>query len=117
MSHNPQQSRNIRSGRRIFSEHPYFIRNNLDNYPIYHSNRINNRRVRFSSSNQIYSDVSCLNCILIIKFNYIKLFKCRVTFNILEHHRICIVKKINKTYGVQNHHQGREATGPFFHRA
>lgn len=74
ISHNPQQSRNIRSGRRIFSEHPYFIRNNLDNYPIYHPNRINNRRVRFSSSNQIYSDVSCLNVILINKFNFIKLF-------------------------------------------
>lgn len=60
VSHSPQQSRHFRSGRRIFTEHPYFLRNNLDNYPIYNSSRVNNRRVRFSSSNQIYDDVSFL---------------------------------------------------------
>ena len=56
MTHTTQQLRNNRSGRRSrrFTEHPYFIRNNLD------SNSSNNRtifrRVHFSSTNRGYDD-------------------------------------------------------------
>lgn len=54
-----QPTRVLRSGRRTFSDQPYFIRNNLDNHPVHYPSRTNNRRVRFSSLNQIYnSEVS-----------------------------------------------------------
>ncbi|XP_029346933.1 E3 ubiquitin-protein ligase siah-1 isoform X3 [Acyrthosiphon pisum] len=50
------QLRNPRSGRRSrrFTDHPYFIRNNLDNNPP--NNRTIHRRVRFSSTNRGYND-------------------------------------------------------------
>lgn len=57
MAQTPQQLRNSRSGRRSrrYTEHPYFIRNNLDNNPS--NNRTHyNRRVRFSSTNRGYND-------------------------------------------------------------
>jgi len=57
MTHAPQHSRNYRSGRRSrrFTEHPFFLRNNLDNSS---SNaRTFNRRVRFSSTNRGYNDL------------------------------------------------------------
>ncbi|XP_022173584.1 uncharacterized protein LOC111036019 isoform X2 [Myzus persicae] len=56
MSHAIHQLRNSRSGRRSrrFTEHPYFIRNNLDNNPS--NSRTIHRRVRFSSTNRGYND-------------------------------------------------------------
>lgn len=54
MVHNPQHSRNSRSGRRSrrFLEHPYYLRNNLEsNIP---NIRSHNRRVRFTSINRGY---------------------------------------------------------------
>jgi len=56
MTHATQQSRNSRSGRRSrrFTEHPYFIRNNLDHNPS--NSRAIYRHVRFSSSNRGYND-------------------------------------------------------------
>jgi len=56
MVHAPQHSRHSRSGRRSrrFTEHPFIIRNNLDNNPSHA--RTLNRRVRFSSTNRGYSD-------------------------------------------------------------
>ncbi|XP_060865356.1 uncharacterized protein LOC132941357 isoform X1 [Metopolophium dirhodum] len=56
MSHAIHQLRNSRSGRRSrrFTDHPYFIRNNLDNNPS--NNRTIHRRVRFSSTNRGYND-------------------------------------------------------------
>jgi len=56
MSHAIHQLRNSRSGRRSrrFTDHPYFIRNNLDNNPS--NSRTIHRRVRFSSTNRGYND-------------------------------------------------------------
>jgi len=65
MSHAIHQLRNSRSGRRSrrFTDHPYFIRNNLDNNPS--NNRTIHRRVRFSSTNRGYNDqVSLINIVL-----------------------------------------------------
>ncbi|XP_025204721.1 uncharacterized protein LOC112601353 isoform X2 [Melanaphis sacchari] len=58
MAHASQQLRNSRSGRRSrrFTEHPYFIRNNLDNNTSISNSRTYFRRVRFLSSSRGHND-------------------------------------------------------------
>lgn len=57
MAQTTQQSRNSRSGRRSrrYTEHPYFMRNNLDSPS--NGRSLNSRRVRFSSSHRGYNDI------------------------------------------------------------
>lgn len=55
MSQSPQSLRNSRSGRRTrrYTEHPFYIRNNLDSPS---NNRSHSRRVRFSSTHRGFND-------------------------------------------------------------
>lgn len=75
MTNNTHQSRNSRSGRRSrrFTEHPYFIRNNLDNSPSNSRTMYYNRRVRFSTNRGYNDHVSSINIVF-----YVFIFKLKM---------------------------------------